>query len=93
MCVELQSAAHDHGFPVVMEVVRPILYEGTCVGHHRFDVMFGECIVEIKVNKTGDGATAAHVAQLARYTRHKLPTECVVLVVFGEDTARTLMQA
>lgn len=90
LSVELQNAVNEHGCTIATEVVREIVYNGVCVGHHRFDLMLGtSCVVEAKVVKTGDAPTAAHVQQVDRYMRHRRPGECVVLVVFGENTVTT----
>jgi hypothetical protein len=86
MCIELQLQMHNPHVPVAMEVVRPILYRGVEVGHHRHDLMCGSTIVEIKVVKTATPTAAmcaAHTSQAARYVQHMKPSDRLVLVVFG----------
>lgn len=90
LCVELQMQLLNPHVPVAMEVIRPIVYRGVEVGHHRHDLMCGSTIVEIKVVKTATPTAAmcaAHASQAARYVQHMKPSDRLVLVVFGVEGA------
>jgi hypothetical protein len=64
------------------EVVANILYRGTFVGFHRYDIVYGDTIIEVKTSKVGHRSLPSFAGQIAKYNRHKRPEQQVVLVVF-----------
>ena len=63
------------------EVVCPITYKGKYVGCHRYDIVYGTAIIEVKIAK--GKSLAAFKAQIAKYNMHKQVFQHVVLVVFS----------
>jgi len=62
------------------EVVANVMYKNKYVGYHRYDIVFGSAIIEVKIAK--GRSIAAFKAQIAKYNAHKSASQHVVLVAF-----------
>ena len=69
------------------EVIRPITYKGHVVGHCRFDIKFGNFIVECKVSKTNSRNTPQFTSQIYKYKTLLKSGENSLLVVFSSRNA------
>lgn len=81
MFIELDTIC-GRTYSLDREVVCPVRYRGQHVGTHRYDVLCGERIIEIKVSKTPRVKWGLYSQQVGRYQRHKHPYQRVTAVVF-----------
>lgn len=87
LAIELQDIAHMG--VVRTEVPRLVYYKKKVVALYRFDIKWGDCVIEVKVSKNNLPSPMPFVGQITRYLSVCSPTEFLILVVFARKGVRS----